>query len=68
MTNIIPIRDSTGFRAGQDHERRRVGDLLRQRVRDLRNLHDLGLPTRTVRLLTSEVMLLITAIEESGQT
>lgn len=62
----MAFRESVGFAAGQGYERRRIGELLRQRVRDLRQLGDMGIPARTVKLLTAEVQLLIDAIEREG--
>lgn len=60
------FRESVGFAAGQSYERRRIGELLRQRIRDLHDLGALGLPARTVRTLTAEVELLIEAIEREA--
>lgn len=56
------IKDSVAWSAGQQYERNRIGELLRQRVRDLRAIQAY-IPPRTIDLLTSEVQLLITAIE-----
>jgi hypothetical protein len=56
--------DSVAFTSGQQFERRRVGELLRQRITDLNTLGSLGLPARTVKQLTAEVQLLINAIEQ----
>lgn len=61
---ILELRDSVAWAAGQQYERRRIGELLRQRVRDLHALAQCGLPARTVKALTSEVQLLIAAIEK----
>lgn len=58
------FRDSVAFTAGQQHERRRVGELLRQRIADLNTLAECGLPGRTVKSLTSEVQLLLAVIEQ----
>ena len=63
---ILELRDSTAWAAGQSFERRRIGELLRRRIADLHQLGAMGLPARTVRTLTSEVQLLINAIEEAG--
>lgn len=65
-TERMAFRESVGFAAGQSYERRRIGELLRQRVRDLRDLGAMGLPARTVRTLTAEVELLIDAIEREA--
>lgn len=63
---ILELRDSVAWSAGQQYERRRIGELLRQRVRDLSILAEAGLPARTVKTLTAEVQLLITAIEKDA--
>lgn len=63
---ILELRDSVAWSAGQQYERRRIGELLRQRVRDLGILAEAGLPARTVKTLTAEVQLLITAIEKDA--
>ena len=60
---ILELRDSVAWSAGQQYERRRIAELLRQRIRDLNTLAEGGLPARTVRALTAEVQLLINAIE-----
>lgn len=65
-TDRMAFRESVGFAAGQSYERRRVGELLRQRVRDLHQLGTMGIPARTVKLLTAEVELLIQAIEQDA--
>jgi hypothetical protein len=62
--SVQQLRDSAAFAAGAMHERRRIGELLRQRGRDLEQLGSMGLPLSTVRMLTSEVQLLINAIEQ----
>lgn len=62
----MAFRESVGFAAGQSYERRRIGELLRQRVRDLHQLGTMGIPARTVKLLTAEVQLLIDAIEREA--
>lgn len=59
----MAFRESVGFAAGQSYERRRIGELLRQRIADLRGLADAGLPKRTVNSLVAEVQLLVDAIE-----
>jgi len=61
---VTDLRDSIAFTAGQQYERRRVGELLRQRISDLSTLGAVGLPARTVKALTAEVQLLITVIEQ----
>lgn len=61
---MISFADSTAFAAGVGHERRRIGELLRQRAADLRALEQSGLPRRTVEALTAEISLLIAAIEQ----
>lgn len=60
------MTDSIAFTAGQQYERRRIGELLRQRIADLNSLAQCGLPARTVKALTAEVQLLITAIEKDA--
>lgn len=64
MSSYTVMRYSVAFLAGQQHERRRIGELLRQRVRDLNALAEGGLSIRTVNALTAEVQLLIAAIEK----
>jgi hypothetical protein len=59
----MAFRESVGFAAGQSYERRRIGELLRQRIADLRILQQEGVSKRTVSLLISEVELLCSAIE-----
>jgi hypothetical protein len=65
-TDRMAFRESVGFAAGQSYERRRIGELLRQRITDLRQLGDMGIPARTVQLLTAEVQLLVDAIEREA--
>ncbi len=60
----LELRDSVAFTAGQQYERRRIGELLRQRISDLNTLAAVGLPARTVKALTAEVQLLIAVIEK----
>lgn len=57
------FRDSVGFAAGQSYERRRIGEILRQRIADLRILQQGGLSQRSAQLLISEVQLLADIIE-----
>ena len=61
------MTDSTAFIAGQRLERERILALHHQRISDLRNLAAAGLPAHTVKALTSEVNVLIAAIERSSQ-
>jgi len=61
---ILELRDSVAWSAGQQYERRRISELLRQRIHDLHLLASTGLPARTAKALTAEVQLLITAIEK----
>jgi hypothetical protein len=63
MTTVTELRDSVAFAAGQQYERHRIGEILRQRITDLHTLGAEGLPARTVKSLTSEVDLLIQFIE-----
>ena len=60
------FRDSVGFAAGVSYERRRIGEVIRERIATLRDYGDLGLPTKTVRALVSELRLLAAAIEEAS--
>ena len=60
------FRDSVGFAAGQSYERRRIGEVIRERIIALRDYGDLGLPTKTVGILVAELRLLATVIEEAG--
>jgi hypothetical protein len=62
----MAFRESVGFSAGQSYERRRISDILRQRINDLRTLGAEGLPARTVKSLTAEVELLIQIIEKEA--
>ena len=62
----MAFRESVGFAAGQSYERRRIGELLRQRISDLRILEGEGVSKRTVSLLISEVQLLCAAIERDA--
>lgn len=62
----MAFRESIGFEAGRSYERRRIGELLRQRLSDLRDLGAAGLPARTVKTLSAEVDLLIQAIEQEA--
>jgi hypothetical protein len=62
-----PQADSFVFAAGQQAERDRILALHHQRISDLNDLAKAGLPAHTVRTLTSEVNVLIAAIERSGQ-
>ena len=57
---------SVGFRTGQEYERRRVGQVINDRIATLRNYGELGMPNKTVSALVSELRLLATAIEEAG--
>jgi len=63
---VTELRDSVAFAAGQQCERRRIGEILRQRISDLHTLGNEGLPTRTVKSLTAEVELLIHIIERQS--
>ncbi len=63
---VLELRDSVAWAAGVAYERRRIGELLRQRITDLRQLGTMGIPARTVKLLTAEVELLIQAIEQDA--
>lgn len=60
------FRDSVGFAAGVSYERRRIGEVIRERIATLRDYGDLGLPTKTVGALVSELRLLAAAIEEAS--
>ena len=62
----MAFRESVGFAAGQSYERRRIGELLRQRISDLRSLEHAGLPKRTVSSLVAEVELLVQIIEREA--
>jgi hypothetical protein len=62
----MAFRESVGFAAGQSYERRRIGELLRQRISDLRSLESAGLPKRTVNSLIAEVELLTQIIEREA--
>jgi hypothetical protein len=62
----MAFRESVGFSAGQAYERRRIGELLRQRISDLRVLQQDGVSKRTAELLTSEIELLCNAIEREA--
>jgi hypothetical protein len=66
MTTPTDFRDSVAFAAGQQYERHRIGEILRQRISDLRTLGTEGLPARTVMSLTAEVDLLIHFIERES--
>ncbi len=66
-STILPQPDSTPFIAGQRLERERILALHHQRISDLNDLAKAGLPAHTVHTLTSEVNVLIAAIERSGQ-
>lgn len=60
------FRDSVGFAAGVSYERRRIGEVIRERMTTLRDYGDLGLPSKTVGALVAELRLLATAIEEAS--
>lgn len=62
----MAFRESVGFSAGQSYERRRIGELLRQRMSDLRILEQEGVSKRTAQLLISEIELLCNAIERDA--
>lgn len=62
----MAFRESVGFSAGQSYERRRIGELLRQRMSDLRILEQEGVSKRTAQLLISEIELLCNAIEHEA--
>jgi hypothetical protein len=62
----MAFRESVGFAAGQSYERRRIGELLRHRISDLRSLEHAGLPKRTVNSLVAEVELLVQIIEREA--
>lgn len=64
MTPYPELKDSVAWSAGQQYERRRIGELLRQRIADLNALTTSGLPVRTAKALSSEVLLLIAVIEQ----
>lgn len=55
---MTDFRDSTAFTAGQQYERRRIGELLRQRATHLREL-----PGPTSRSVQAELKRLATLID-----
>ena len=59
----MAFRESIGFAAGQSYERRRIGEILCQRIANLRILQQGGLSKRSAQLLISEVQLLADIIE-----
>jgi hypothetical protein len=66
MSGPQELRNSVAFTAGQAYERRRFGELLSQRISDLNRLGEIGLPSRTVRMLTAEMRLLQRVIDEAS--
>lgn len=58
---ILELRDSVAWAAGQSYERRRIGELLRQRAIFLREM-----PGPTPRSVVRELTRLIDVIDEAG--
>lgn len=62
----MAFRESVGFAAGQSYERRRIGELLRQRISDLRRMAQAGLPRHTMEALAAELELMCAAIDKEA--
>ena len=58
---ILELRDSVAWAAGQAYERRRIGELVRQRATDICDL-----PGPTPRRAVEELLRLRDVIDEAG--
>jgi hypothetical protein len=67
---ILELRDSVGWCAGTSYERRRVGEILRQRISSLQMLEgiaDRRQPSqRAIRAVIAELRRLTSVIEEAS--
>ena len=59
------FRESVGFAAGVSYERRRIYEIVRQRIATLHEWAGRGIPLNTVEKLVSEHQLLLNALEEA---
>jgi len=63
----LQFSDSAGFKAGQEHERLRICQVIDNRISTLRDYGKVGgVSSKTVGALVSELTLLVAAIEEAG--
>jgi hypothetical protein len=68
--NLSQFRESMGFKAGQEHERRRIGELIRQRISSLQlidGVADHRQPSqRSLRAVIAELRRISAVIEEAA--
>jgi hypothetical protein len=62
---VAEFRESIGFAAGVSYERRRIYELIKGRVATLNAWAGQGIPKATIERLTSELHLLLTALDEA---
>jgi hypothetical protein len=62
---IADFRESVGFSAGVSYERRRIYELINNRIATLHAWAGQGIPKSTIERLTSELQLLLTALDEA---
>jgi len=57
------FRDSVGFAAGTSYERRRIGEMIRQRITLISTLEEFGTGGRCHRMVTAELRRLADQID-----
>lgn len=62
---VAEFQESTGFTAGVSYERRRIYELIQNRVATLNAWVGQGIPKATIERLTSELRLVLIALEEA---
>jgi hypothetical protein len=62
---VAEFRESIGFAAGVSYERRRIYELIKTRIATLHEWAGQGIPKATIERLTSELHLLLTALDEA---
>lgn len=65
MSDRIEFRDSVAFAAGCSYERRRIGEVIRQRAKLLTALEEHGTAGRCHRMITAELRRLADQIDEA---
>lgn len=64
LTDPEVFRESVAFAAGQSYERRRIGELIRQRISTVRQLQSTPVKPAIIRNVIGELERLAEAIEE----
>lgn len=60
------LKESHAFHYGQQYERRRLGELIRQRITAVRQLRTAGLPQNIANGILDELKALCVAIDEAA--